>query len=647
MVRPADPLGSPSHRKEPVAMSTRRNPRNASIPSSTNRRQFLAASLFGGVAVATISASADEKKAPAVAPPEERKTKLVGDYAGPANHLPMRIETVVLVTQLDNTGSDPAPGPNRDYLLGLMAKQLVEKPQQLLASTKTSLALVTAEIPAAARSGDRIDLRVQCERRSETTSLRGGWVMPCALQEMRALGGRIAQGFELARGVGRIVVDAVFHNTDDPTKERVGRVLSGGEVIHRGVRKLLLAIRKEDASVATSTQIARVVNDRYFTFEAGRRQGVATPKKDTYIELLVPMRYRHNLARYIYAVRSIAMMEKPDEKLERLAQLQKSLLEPTTSADAALQLEGIGKEAIPVLKVGLASRDREIRFYSAEALAYLGEVEAAYPLAESARDVGAFRWHALAALTSLERQEAYEALCTLLHVKSVETRYGAFRAMRTRNPDTVETRGERLSHEFDLHILKTSGDPLIHLTRTQRSEIVLFGENIPCTLTDSIALRNGVVMRTQDDSRIRVSRFVPGKEDQVAVCQPNAADVIRALGNVECTYADVIDALRHIEKLNGLGCRIAVEAIADRTRRYVRGEGDEADTEVAGVASAPEHDATGNVMPAMFADPISEGKLTPRGPVEQTPPETYIDPRYSPKEKQKKSWFRWFNKEKE
>lgn len=627
-------------------MSTRRQLPTPSTP--TNRRQFLAASLFGGVAAAaTISSGAEEKKQAAPAP-EERKIKLVGDYAGPSNHLPMKVETVVLVTQLDNTGSDPAPGPNRDYLLGLMAKEMVEKPESILASAKTSLALVTAMIPAAARAGDRIDMRVQCERRSETTSLRGGWVMPCALQEMRALGGRIRQGFELARGMGRVVVDAVFDNSNDATKERRGCVLGGGEVIHRGVRKLLLAIRKEDASIATSTHIAKVVNERYYTFEAGRRQGVATPKRDTYIELLIPARYRHNMVRYIYAVRSIAMMESHDQKLERLGQLQKSLLEPTTSADAALQLEAIGKEAIPVLKVGLESRNREIRFYSAEALAYLGDAEAAHPLAESARDVGAFRWHALAALTSLERQEAYEALCTLVHTKSIETRYGAFRAMRTRNPDSVETRGEPMGGEFLLHVLKTSGDSLIHLTRTQRAEIVLFGEKIPCTPMESIALRNGVVMRTQDDSRVRVSRFVPGKEDQVAVCQPNAADVIRALGSVNCTYADVIDALHHIQKSGGMECRIAVEAIADRTRKYVRRDGDDAgEEEVDGIATTPEHDATGNVMPAMFADPISEDKENPRGAVQQAPAETYVDPRYSPKEKQKKSWFRWFNKEKE
>jgi len=53
---------------------------------------------------------------------------------------------------------------------------------------------------------------------------------------------------------------------------------------------------------------------------------------------------------------------------------------------ASLQLEAIGNEAIGALKQGLRSSDPEVRFYSAEALAYLDQPEAAAPLAEAAKN---------------------------------------------------------------------------------------------------------------------------------------------------------------------------------------------------------------------------------------------------------------------
>src|SRR5687768_18096942 len=53
----------------------------------------------------------------------------------------------------------------------------------------------------------------------------------------------------------------------------------------------------------------------------------------------------------------------------------RSTLFPYTTLFRSLQLEAIGKEAIPTLKKGLKSRDLETRFHSAEALAYLDEPE--------------------------------------------------------------------------------------------------------------------------------------------------------------------------------------------------------------------------------------------------------------------------------
>src|SRR5207244_1164487 len=106
--------------------------------------------------------------------------------------------------------------------------------------------------------------------------------------------------------------------------------------------------------------------------------------------------------------------------------LERQLLDPVSCSTAALRLEAVGKDAIRVLKKGLDSKDSEVRFYSAEALAYLDDPSCAQALADSAKNEPAFRAFALAALSALNEVHASDALRDLFDVPSAETRYGAF-----------------------------------------------------------------------------------------------------------------------------------------------------------------------------------------------------------------------------
>ncbi len=81
-----------------------------------------------------------------------------------------------------------------------------------------------------------------------------------------------------------------------------------------------------------------------------------------------------------------------------------------------MELEAIGgTQGIDVLLKGLKAADREVQFYAAEALAYLGRREAAEPLGQIARQEPAFRVLALTALAVLDdprRQPATSASCS-------------------------------------------------------------------------------------------------------------------------------------------------------------------------------------------------------------------------------------------
>ena len=208
----------------------------------------------------------------------------------------------------------------------------------------------------------------------------------------------------------------------------------------------------------------------------GKKQGVATPKTDAFIELEIHPRYKYNLGRYLQVVRSVALFESPQEQLERLELLERQLLDPVTSAQAALRLEAIGKDAVRILKKGLESNDAEVRFYSAESLAYLDQSCAVPVLAEAVKSEPAFRAYALTALCALNDVHAADALRDLFDVSSAETRYGAFRALWAMNERDPQLRGEHLSDKFWLYVVPSAGPPMVHVTHSYRPEIVLFGE---------------------------------------------------------------------------------------------------------------------------------------------------------------------------
>ncbi len=168
-----------------------------------------------------------------------------------------------------------------------------------------------------------------------------------------------------------------------------GKVLGGAVV--SVPRELGLIVRDEHLSVRTSAAIGEAINGRFHIYTNGDKQGVATPRRDTFISLAVHPRYRDNLTRYIRVIQNIPVRETPQALSVRLQALGARLLQPVTASEAAVQLESIGVDAIPVLKDALRSKNMEVRFYAAEALAYLDEPESAAELADAIRYEPAFR----------------------------------------------------------------------------------------------------------------------------------------------------------------------------------------------------------------------------------------------------------------
>jgi flagellar basal body P-ring protein FlgI len=498
-------------------------------------------------------------------------TQLVGAVAHPYGMNYVKVENVALVTGLAGTGEDPTPSPQRAALLAEMNRREIENPNEVLASPNTALVLVRGYLRPGMQAGDKFDVEVRCPAKSDATSLRGGWLLETRLSETAVLGGQIRTGHETAVAQGSILVDPTASADNDQALTTKGRVLTGG--VATKSRQLGLILDHQHQSIRLSQMVAKAVTDRFSTYIDGRRMGVATPKTDEYIELALHPRYKDNVGRYMRVVRSIATHESPAQRLERLKLLHDQLLDPVTAETAALRLEAIGgDEAIDILKEGAKAGDREVRFYAAEALAYLDVTEAVEPLARAAVEEPAYRVNALSALGAMADGAASEALAAMLTAKSAETRYGAFRALSTMAPDDPRIRGEKLGGKFNYHVLDVEGPPMIHATSSHRPEIVLFGNEHQFKLPMVLDAGPRILVNGLSGTQLTVSRFSPDEPTQQRVVSTNVDEVIRAVVDLGGDYPDVVQMLQQARNAEALPSRFRVNALPEPGRTVDREE---------------------------------------------------------------------------
>ncbi|MBX7168744.1 MAG: flagellar basal body P-ring protein FlgI [Pirellulales bacterium] len=493
---------------------------------------------------------------------------LVGDLAVATGTSPVRVEAVSLVTGLEGTGGDPPPSHQRAALISEMQTRGVPHPNRVLESRDTAIVLVRAYLRPGIQKGDRFDIEIRSPSGASTTSLRNGWLMETRLKELQIINDTIHDGHVLALAEGPLLVDPGAKAKDGENVLRA-RVLSGGVALKS--RPLGLVLKPDHRTVRNSALIGKVLDRRFHTYTAGIKMGVAKPKTDEYIELAMHPRYKDNLERYLDVVRSVPLSESAAERLERIEVLERQLLDPVSAKTAALRLEAIGREAIETLRKGLDVADPEVHFYSAEALAYLDDRTACPMLADVAKNEPAFRVYALTALSSMEDVAAFEALSSLLDVPSAETRYGAFRALWAMDASHPLVKGDDLDGKFHLHVLDSAGPPMIHLTRSYRAEVVLFGHGARFELPVVIEAGKHILIKGESGGDVlTISRFAVDEPDQKRQVSPNVEEVIRAVVELGGTYPDVVEMLMAARGKRALNCRVEVDALPQGGRTYDR-----------------------------------------------------------------------------
>lgn len=505
------------------------------------------------------------------------EVKTIGDVSSVSNAEPIHISGVGLVVDLEGTGGGAPPGGYRNMLEAQFKKKNLDNIKEILASPNHSMVLVSALIPAGARKGDPLDVEITLPPQSKTTSLRGGRLLECQLYNYDTAkhldpgyGGpnELFKGHVLAHAEGPLLVG--FGDGDQAAKLRQGRIWGGGRCLID--RPFFLALNTDQQYARVAMRMADRINE---TFQGPQRGApgteVASAKTKEVVVLGVPPQYRHNLPRYLRVVRLMPLQGMPVPASAYRRRLEEDLLDPAHTVVAALRLEALGTESVPVLKTGLNSKHVLVRFTAAEALAYLGSPSCGEELARLIEQQPALRAFCLTAMASLDENVCHIKLRDLLSAPSAEARYGAFRALRALEEHERDScvRGELLNDSFWVHRVAPDSSPLVHISSSRRAEVVLFGE--APVLEPPFSIMAGAeftITAGNDDDHCTISRFSMRHGSKRAQCSLKLEDVLRKMAELGATYPDVVELLNQADRCRSLTCRVGVDELPQATSVY-------------------------------------------------------------------------------
>lgn len=481
--------------------------------------------------------------------------RLVQDLARPANVHAAKIEGVALVRGLQGTGADEPPSTYQQLLLQDMQRDTEQKrtAKSQIASMNTAIVLLETIVPPGAKKGDRLDVGVKLLPNSEATSIQNGYVEDSELYQYMAAD-VIRRGYRLGVVNGFVTLDPDLIEKKSPVAYKQGKII-GGAVVSRS-RPIWLELKEDERSAGIAQRIEDVVNKRFSYIRpgyAGKKKVAEAKAGAARINLEVPAEYRDNVVRYVNVVGAISFFETDDELNDRIDKLAAQLLNPETSEFASIQLEAIGPsnaKVVDAIKRGLESPDDAVRFNSAITSSYFNlrseRQLTAKILAEFARNNATYRPAAIATMGVCMKTsfDVDSELRDLLSAESIETRYGAFRALWTRSPNDYMIQGENMGNQFSYHCLNCGGSPYVHISQSVRPEIVLFN-------SDEIYLQGFVdieanprltIRSDEDDIIVKRYELSDGVDEQRRVGY-KLDDVVRAIVEIGGTYPDVVSFL--------------------------------------------------------------------------------------------------------
>jgi hypothetical protein len=532
--------------------------------------------------------------------------RIVSDVADFGNAGPLEVRGVGLVTGLAGTGHTPE-GYYRNlmeqYLLKNMGSRdgaLRNEPKdvsvsRILDNPKNCLVIVSALIPAGARKGDRFDADVTLPAGSKAVSLAGGYLQLSMLRVYEAASSlssnpkykdssQMLPSHVLADAKGQLVVG--FGNNTDSNELKRGKVWQGG--VSRVARPYHLVMRNDDKSIKIANSVAERINFMYqddprskalhADFNRQEKQilltgavanqinqkqdpsgmnenQMAKAMNEAVINVRVPFVYRFNHDRF-RLVSSLTPLRDTDPGLARYRQrTQKMLLDPHDTLGAAMRLEALGRDSIPILKTGLESDHPYVRFASAEALAYLGSTAGVDALTRLAGQYPIFAKHCTIALANLGESICRDKLGELLGSDEPALRCAAFHALSLLDENDPRLGGLYLNETVWLHRIGQAPGSMVYFSTSKRAQVVLFGRNIVLAPGTRMMIRDYTVVHNKEEGQFHVKRITTqGVEKRL--CTNRLDEVLTALTDLKATYADLVEFLRKANDYQYVNCPI-------------------------------------------------------------------------------------------
>lgn len=512
------------------------------------------------------------------------ETPLLSEYMSVQGNTMIVLRGVGLVTGLNGTGGDPSPSALRTQLQNEMSRRGVKDGKRILASRDTAMVVVTAYLPAMVRKNQRFDVRVALLKNSNATSLKGGWLLETRLfEEQNVEGQGSLKGHNYAIAGGAILTNlGVKENREERQAELMSGTIPGG-AISLTDRDLSIVLRSEKRGSRNSERVATAVSNRFHRYNKyGQRIACAEAKTDAMVNLKTHDNYINNFPRYQAVIRSIALNESDVARRLRMEMLARDILDPekcqnviagVAACPTALQLEAIGDEAIPFLKDSLESESFDVRFQAAQSLAYLGDASGVSILHEAARTQPAFRVYALVALSVIDDADAVFVLRELMSDASLETRYGAFRALKELAPQDPSLNPVIFENRFVMYVIESKGEPMVHVTRRRAPEIVLFGPEqalrMPAILN---AGRNIRVMGEASQPEVEVIHYQLNAEPKRQKVPNRLIEIVRACGKLGATYPDMVQLLIEAEQQHNFVGQFGIDRLPQAGRLYIKND---------------------------------------------------------------------------
>ena len=593
---------------------------NASKRSSSERSSFHTFCLLSAILMAGLAGCVDLPTRRGQSAEETERDKdldirTIGDVTTFSNVAALPISGVGLVTHLNGTGGGSPPGMYRQMLEENLLKQSprevkmmldahhVSTVKHLLDAPDCAMVMLSAVIPAGSRRGDILDIEVTLPDGSKVSSLRGGMLEYSVLMDYAnakdinpTRADTLLKGHVLAHASGPVVVG--LDGRDEPTHLRQGRVWGGG--VCRIDRPFFLAMNNDQRFARVANSVASRINvmvqdDPQKRLELNKRLLVLNELTDGInrqfagkgqtsmahahdkdgVDVYVPYAYRLDPLRYMRVIRMMPLADDATKMARYKARLEKMLLDPKDTVRAALRLEALGKDSIPVLKHGLESEHALVRFSAAEALAYLGSTAGCEQLARLAEQHEIVRGYCLLAMASLEEGICRQHLEEMLASPDAELRCGAFQALRQMADSDRGVHGRLLGRAYWLHEVAPGSKPLVFFTMRQRAEIVLFGSDIHFVPPVKIlAGPEFVVTSEPGDDRCTVSRFqVSDGNVRRKQCSLRLVEVLYTMAELGGQYPDAIQLLSKAEEYHCLSCPVCFRTLPELVSVQVLADG--------------------------------------------------------------------------